>query len=117
MVVWQKSMDLAENIYLRTRSFPGGEIYGIISQMRKAVGSIPANIAEGQARNNSGEFRHFLGIALGSVAELETWILLSERVGYLDSAKSEMLLANCEEIQRLLSGLKRSLGPKDLTKN
>ncbi len=75
--------------------------------------SVPCNIAEGQARNNSGEFRQFLGIARGSVAELETSILLCERLGYLDSAGSEKLLANCEEIQKLLTGLKNSLKPKE----
>lgn len=113
LVVWRKSMDLAESIYCCTRSFPGEEIYGITSQMRRAAASIPSNIAEGQARNNLGEFRQFLGIATGSIAELETWILLSVRIAYLDSAKSEMLLESCEEIQRLLSGLKKSLKPKD----
>jgi len=105
-------MDLAESIYSCTRSFPCEEMYGIISQMRRAGASVPSNIAEGQARNNSGEFRQFLGIARGSVAELETWILLCERVGYLDSARSEELLANCEEIQKLLTGLKNSLRPQ-----
>ncbi|SPF46684.1 S23 ribosomal protein (fragment) [Syntrophobacter sp. SbD1] len=60
-------------------------MYGLISQMGKAGSSIPSNIAEGQARNSSGEFRQFLGIARGSVAELETWILLAQRLGYLDS--------------------------------
>jgi len=114
LVVWQKSMDLAECIYSCTRSFPGEEMYGIIPQMRRAGASVPSNIAEGQARNNSGEFRQFLGIARGSIAELETWILLSEWQGYLDSARSEELLANCEEIQKLLTGLKKSLKPKEL---
>ena len=113
LVVWQKSMDLAESIYSCTRSFPCEEMYGMILQMRRAGASVPSNIAEGQARNNSGEFRQFLGIARGSVAELETWILLCERLGYLDSAGSENLLANCEEIQKLLTGLKNSLKTKD----
>ena len=113
LVAWQKSMDLAESIYSCTRSFPREEMYGIISQMRRTVASVPSKIAEGQARNSSGEFRQFLGIARGSVAELETWILLSERAGYLDSARSEKLLVNCEEIQKLLIGLKDSLKPKE----
>jgi four helix bundle protein len=112
LVAWQKSMDLAESIYSCTRSFPREEMYGIISQMRRAVASVPSNIAEGQARNNSGEFRQFLGIARGSVAELETWILLYERLSYLDSARSEKLLADCGEIQKLLTGLKNSLRTK-----
>jgi len=79
LVVWKKSMDLAENIYSCTRTFPREDMYGMISQMRRAGASVPSNIAEGQARNNSGEFRQFPGIAGGSVAELETWIMLCER--------------------------------------
>jgi four helix bundle protein len=69
LVAWQKSMDLAESIYSCTRSFPSEEIYGIIPQMRRAGASVPSNIAEGQARNNSGEFRQFPGIARGSVTK------------------------------------------------
>ena len=64
LVVWQKSMGLAESIYSCTRSFPREEMYGIISQMRKAGASVPSNIAEGPARSNSGGFRQFLGIGL-----------------------------------------------------
>lgn len=77
--------------------------------LRRAGTSIPANIAEGQARNNPGEFRLFLGIAKGSLAELETWIMLCERLAYLDSAKSKNVLSCCEEIQSLLAGLQKSL--------
>ena len=109
LTVWKKSMDLAEMIYSCTRSFPKEEQYGITSQMRRAGTSIPANIAEGQARNNPGEFRQFLGIAKGSLAELETWIMLCERLVYLDSVSSEKLLNCCEEIQKLLAGLQKSL--------
>ncbi|MCX7109892.1 MAG: four helix bundle protein [Proteobacteria bacterium] len=111
LIVWQKSMDLAEKIYSFTQSFPKEERFGITSQMRRAGTSIPANIAEGQARNHTAEFRHFLGIAKGSLAELETWIMLCERLGYLDSLHSKNLLANCEEIQKLLGGLLKSLRP------
>jgi four helix bundle protein len=114
LVVWQKSMDLAESIYSCTRSFPKEEMYGLTSQMRRAGSSIASNIAEGQARNNLGEFRQFLGMARGSVAELETWITLAERFGYLESNRSENLLANCEEIRKLLGGLKKSLTGKDV---
>ncbi len=113
LVVWRKSMDLAERIYSCTRSFPGEEKYGMTSQMRRAGASVPTNIAEGQARNNVGEFRQFLGIAGGSVAELETWILLCVRLGYLDSVGSEKLLADCAEIRKLLTGLKNSLRQKE----
>jgi len=116
LVVWRKSMDLAQMVYSHTRSLPGEEMYGMISQMRRAGTSIPCNIAEGQARNNSGEFQQFIGIARGSVAELETWILLCERLGYLDLAGSEELLTKCEEIQKLLTGLRKSLKPRERTR-
>jgi len=113
LIVWQKSMDLAERIYSCTRCLPKEEQFGITSQMRRAGTSIPANIAEGQARSGPGlnpaEFRRFLGMAKGSLAELETWILLCVRLGYLDSVNSEMLLRDCEDIQKLLAGLLRSL--------
>ncbi len=113
LVVWQRSMDLAVMIYSSTRSFPKEERYGITSQMRRAGTSVPANIAEGQARSgpglNPGDFRRFLGIAKGSLAELETWILLCVRLDYLESLHSEELLRHCEEIQKLLAGLLRSL--------
>ncbi|MCC7211751.1 MAG: four helix bundle protein [Candidatus Brocadia sp.] len=69
LIVWQKSMDLVHKIYIITQSFPREEMYGVTSQMRRAGISIPANIAEGQARNSKGEFRQFPGIAQGSLAE------------------------------------------------
>lgn len=113
LIVWQKSMDLAERIYSSTRCLPKEEQYGITSQMRRVGTSIPANIAEGQARSGPGqnpaEFRRFLGMVKGSLAELETWILLCERLGYLSSVNSELLLRDCGDIQKLLVGLLRSL--------
>jgi four helix bundle protein len=72
LIVWQKSMTLTKQVYSCTRSFPKEETYGLTSQIRRAAVSIPANIAEGQARNSTGEFLQFLGIARGSLAELET---------------------------------------------
>ncbi|MFN9340752.1 MAG: four helix bundle protein [Candidatus Kapaibacterium sp.] len=102
-------MGLAKQIYTCTQSFPKEEMYGIISQMRRASTSIPANIAEGQARNSPREFRQFLGIAQGSAAELETFLILSESLGYIPQQILKELLTNCEEISRLLAALKKSL--------
>ena len=96
-------------IYSSTRSFPKEEVYGITSQIRRAGVSIPANIAEGQARNTKGEFLQFLGIAQGSLAELETLLEISRDLGYLTSPDVEGLLGKCGEIGKLLAGLKRSL--------
>jgi four helix bundle protein len=102
-------MDLATMIYEHTASFPKEEMYGLTSQMRRSAVSISANIAEGQARNSTGEFRQFLGIVKGSLAELETLIILSNRFNYLTSEISEKLLSHSAEINKMLNGLLKSL--------
>lgn len=109
LVVWKRSLALVGKVYTSTRSFPREEMYGLTSQIRRASVSIPANIAEGQARNTKGEFLQFLGIASGSLAELETLVIVSQKLGYLPSADATMLLDKCDEVGRLLAGLKRSL--------
>lgn len=102
-------MLLSEKIYVFTRQLPKEETYGLVSQMRRAAISIPSNIAEGQARLNTGEFRQFLGIAKGSLAELETQLILCERLQLVPLNNAELLLNACEEISKLLSGLLKSL--------
>ena len=109
LIVWQKSMQLITLIYKLTATFPREEMFGLTSQIRRAMISIPANIAEGQARNSTGEFRQFLGIARGSLAESETLIILSTNLNYLTKENSEILLANCTEISKMLVGLIKSL--------
>ena len=109
LIVWQKSVELVSNIYVSTRAFPKEEMYGITSQIRRAGVSIPANIAEGQGRNSLGEFRQFLGIAQGSLAELETLLIISGNLQYLTPSGTNELLKKCEEIGRLLAGLKSSI--------
>ena len=109
LIVWKKSIDLVSKLYSSTRAFPKEEIYGLTSQIRRAGVSIPANIAEGQGRNSRGEFRQFLGIAQGSLAELETLLIISGNLLYLNPQNKEELLETCEEIGRLLAGLKNSL--------
>jgi four helix bundle protein len=84
--VWQKSMDLAEHVYRLTENFPRAEIYGLTSQLRRAAVSIPSNIAEGQGRTSKGEFRLFLGNARGSLLEVETQLMLANRMAYLNGA-------------------------------
>ena len=83
LIAWQKSMDLVERVYLATRSFPKEEVYGLCAQVRRAVVSIPSNIAEGQGRQTTREFVHFLSIAHGSLREVETQILIARRLNYL----------------------------------
>ena len=105
LVVWQKSMDLVEAVYAATRTFPNDERFGLISQMRRAAVSIPSNIAEGHGRNSDGAFGNFLRIAMGSLRELETQLLLSQRLGMIDHPTSGDLLSKCDEIGRMLRSL------------
>ena len=107
--VWQRAMDLTVRTYEFTRRFPAEEQYGLISQMRRAAFSVPANIAEGQARRSKKEFLQMLGIARGSLAELETFVTLSERLDLIRSETGDSLLEECAEINRMMNGLTRAL--------
>lgn len=107
--VWQKAIDLTVSIYRHTRSFPKEERYGLVSQIRRAASSIPANIAEGHARRTTGEYLNSLSVAQGSQAELETFLILSERLQLLSKKESESLLEDCDEISKMLNGLSKSL--------
>ncbi len=102
-------MNLAENIYTLTANFPQKEQYSIVSQIRRAVVSIPSNIAEGAARNSNKEFIQYLYIALGSASELETQMLLSKRLRFL---KDENILLEIEDVRKMLLGLIRFLKNK-----
>src|SRR4051812_40800966 len=82
LIAWQKSIELVKKIYVMTRTFPKAEIYGLTQQIRRCAVSVPANIAEGQSRNGRKEFIYFLGIAKGSIAELQTHLVISERLGF-----------------------------------
>ncbi|MBP7820854.1 four helix bundle protein [Candidatus Saccharibacteria bacterium] len=108
LIVWQKSFLLAKLTYEITSSLPKSEIYGISSQVQRCAVSIPSNIAEGQQRNNVKEYRHFLGIAKGSSAELETQLLLINDIYKIDCLKQLDLLT---EVQKMLSVLIKKLEP------
>ena len=110
--VWQDGMTLAENCYEITKQLPPSELYGLTSQIRRAVVSIPANIAEGYGRERTGSFIQFLRIAQGSTRELETHLLLTGRLKLLSAEATAPLLAKCDEISRMLRGLIRSLDAK-----
>jgi len=97
------------DIYNCTRSFPKSEIYGLVSQLRRAAVSVPSNIAEGHARRSTGEFKQFLGHALGSLVEIETQVMIGERLGYLDFEKSKDLLQRTSEVGKIVNGLLRAL--------
>ena len=105
--VWQKAMDPTVRIYEVTRVFPKDELYRLTSQMRRAAVSVPSNIAEGQARPTRGEFRQSLGHAKGSLAELETQLLIGSRLGHLNP--SDPVFQQLSEVGRMLSGLVNSL--------
>lgn len=107
--VWQLAMDVAQECYRVTKAFPREELFGMISQIRRAAAAIPANIAEGQSRDHTKEFLHHLSIARGSLMELETHLILSQRVNLLSQADIENLLQMTDRISRMMSGLRRSL--------
>ncbi len=109
LVVWQKGMALAEDCYRLTRTFPREEMYGLVGQIRRAAASVPANIAEGQGREQTGTFIQFLRISQGSLKELETHLLLSRRVELTDDSSVAPLLAQCDGLGRMLRALIRSL--------
>jgi len=101
-------MDFVELIYQETECFPNSERFGLVAQMRRSAISIPSNIAEGSRRSGRKEYRNFLLIAYGSGAEIETQLLLSDRLGFL-SSKKKMLFATLEEIMKMLNVLQQKL--------
>lgn len=113
LTVWQKSIALAEHCYQMTKAFPDSERYGMTSQIRRAAVSVPANIAEGAARSHTKEFLNYLSIARGSLAELETLLLLSHKVKLLKQSHVDQGLSQIDEVNRMLAGLKRSLAGKE----
>ena len=110
--VWTESMSLAANIYGITRDFPRDELFGMVTQMRRAAASVPANIAEGFGREHTRSFIQFLRVAQGSLKELETHVLLSERAGLLQPNSSVVLMGQCGTVGKMLRALIRSLTRK-----
>ena len=108
LLVWQKAMQLVVDVYNLIRLLPKEETYGLSDQMRRAAISIPSNIAEGNARSSLKDMVHFLYIAQGSRAELETQLELCELIGYISKERLEPVLMQTQEIGRMLSGLIKS---------
>ena len=102
LVVWQMSVDLAVDVYCITKNFPKSEEFGLTSQMRRAVVSIPSNIAEGYGRGSRNELRHFLEVSSGSASELETQLLICQRVGL---EKSDVIDELCDRVKKILKML------------
>jgi four helix bundle protein len=109
LIAWQRSMSLVEEVYRMTKSFPKEELYGLSSQVRRSAVSIPSNIAEGHCRNGRREFVHHLSIALGSLGETETQMLIAGRLGYIDADNSEKFSLLAGETGRVIVGLMNSL--------
>jgi four helix bundle protein len=107
--VWKRSIDLVKDIYEATSRFPPVENFGLVQQIRRAVVSIPSNIAEGQFRNSTKEFKQILSIALGSAAEVETQLIIANKVNYLPISEFNVLLGNLEIIMKMLKKLSMSL--------
>ena len=109
LVVWQRGVDLVEEIYRLTQNFPSSERFGLISQLRRAAVSIPSNIAEGHARTSRKEFLQFLSQAYGSTAEVYTQLVIAGRVGLLTEQNGTRALGLLHETQRLLLGMIRAM--------
>ena len=107
LIAGQKAMSMVTHVYKITKDFLTDEKFGLISQIRRCAVSVPSNIAEGQARNTTGEFKQFLGIARGSLAELTTQLMIAQNLGYL--SKEDPAISMADEVGRILSGLIKSL--------
>ena len=107
--VWQKAMDLVVECYQVSKQFPKIERFGLGSQLQRAAVSIPANIAEGRARQHTKEFLQHLNIAYGSLGELETHVLIAERLNYIEADACDQMLEKTSEVGRMINGLRRSL--------
>jgi len=106
--VWQQAMDLAEATYRATEQFPEDERYGLVTQLRRATASVASNIAEGHARSTGDYLRHLL-ISNGSLAEMETQFVISARMAFLPAGLAESLLQTCDQVGRMLGGLRKGL--------
>ena len=112
LLVWQKSLALVKLIYELTRSFPQDERFGLVTQMRRAAVSVPSNIAEGQSRHTSGEFIQFISHPEGSLAELDTQVLIAIELGFCTQCQADGILSLIDESQRMLNGLRQKLATR-----
>src|SRR5262249_27846101 len=113
LIVWQKGVTLAKLIYQLTQYFPSEEKFGLVAQMRRAAVSIPLNIAEGQARRTTGEFVQFISTAEGSVAELDTQLILSIELKFCHEGKAKGAFQLVAELRRMLNVLQRKLAVRE----
>ncbi len=110
--VWQIALDMTETLYRTTVNWLKAEQYGLVSQVRRAAVSVPANIAEGAGRRTPGEFMHFIDIARGSLAELETLLIIARRLGYIEEPSFRAIMDDLFELGRMTTGLLKSIGDR-----
>ena len=117
LLVWQRSIQLTVAIYRLSQSFPHEEIYGLTSQIRRSAVSVPSNIAEGQGRLNTGEFRQFLGVARGSNCELQTQLEIARALGLGDIQQIEVAEGLSSEVGKMINAILKTLNAEALTTN
>jgi four helix bundle protein len=115
--IWNKALELSVRVYEVTASFPKEEVYGLTSQIRRSAVSIPSNISEGAGRNSNKEFIHFLGIANGSCYELQTQLIISNKLNLITNETLQNLLNEIEEIQKMSYTFKNKLNQGILSEN
>ena len=113
LVVWQKGIALAKLVYQLTKNFPSEEKFGLVAQMRRAAVSIPSNVAEGQARHTTGEFIQFISHAEGSLAELDTQLILSLELKFCLAGDAQAAFELIIEMRRMLNALRRKLSTRE----
>ena len=109
LIIWQKGITLVKDVYKETQDFPKEELYGLTNQIRRSAISIPSNISEGHIRKHRAEFRQFLSISLGSLAELETQILISRELNYISNETTEKLIDQMHSLGRMIRALMKKL--------
>ena len=107
--VWKLSIDFVKKVYQVTHNFPASEKFGLINQIRRAAVAIPSNIAAGQGRNSTKEFKQFLAISLGSLAELETQLIIAKEIDYLTQNGLDALLSPLDRIRKMIKGLSKGI--------
>jgi len=112
LMVWKFGINLVCQVYEITSNFPKAEVYGLTSQVQRAAVSVLSNIAEGHARGSSKEFLHFLTISMGSLAELETQLVIALQLKYVDNVTLDPVLCKCDELGKMLRSLQKSLKAK-----
>src|SRR5437773_1336445 len=115
LLVWRKGIDLVKSVYVITQSFPADERFGLTAQIRRAAVSVPSNIAEGQARHTTGEFIHAISDSEGSLAEVDTQLVIAIELGYCRQPDVELAAGLVTERQKMLTSLRRKLQDKRTT--